>query len=116
MNMTVRKLRPAPIDGDDVLAVLDSRLRELDVRREIITKQIIALEQTTAVSRTEVSADVAQAEALLDGAQFVASRDRPMSQLAALHAEREVIDRALKIGRDRKHRLATERAGQVWAD
>jgi hypothetical protein len=115
MNMISRKLKLAPIDGEDVLAVLDSRLRELAARRDAITKQIIALEKTAAATRTEVNADVAQAEALLSGAQFVVSRDRPMSQLATLLAEREVIDRALKIGLSRQHRLATERAGEIWA-
>jgi hypothetical protein len=45
MNMITKKLKPAaaPVDGDDVLAVLDARLRELDARRATITKQIIAL-------------------------------------------------------------------------
>jgi hypothetical protein len=114
MNMIARKLKLAPIDGEDVLAVLDRRLRELDARRAVITETIIGLEKTTGAA-VGVSADLAQAEGLLTGEKFVA-RDRPMSQLAALHAERETIDRALKIGRDRQHRLATERAGQVWAD
>src|SRR6266478_5619889 len=101
MNMTVvRKLKPAPIDGGDVRAVLEDSLCELDARRDVLTKKIIALEKTTA-SRPEVSADMAQAEALLSGAEFVASRDRPMSQLSALHAERDRTDRALKIGRSR---------------
>src|SRR6266516_575683 len=101
MNVIAKKFqRSAPINTADVLAVLDDRLRELDARRDVLTKQIIALEKTTA-SRPEISADMAQAEALLSGAEFVASRDRPMSQLSALHAEREVIDRALKIGRSR---------------
>ena len=104
----------APVDGEDVLAVLDHRLRELDARREIITKQIITLEKTSS-ERTEGSVDVAQAEALLQGAEFVLSRERPITALARLHAERQVIDRALAIGRSRQHRLATERAGDIWA-
>jgi hypothetical protein len=115
MNMTLRKLKPAPIDGSDVLAVLDDRLRELEARRDVLTKKIIGLEKTTA-TRPEVSADLAQAEALLGGAEFVASRDRPMSQLSALHAERDVIDRALKIGRSRSQELGIERATQIWSD
>jgi hypothetical protein len=115
MNMPLRKLKTAPIDGGDVIAVLKLRLRELQARRDIITKQIIGLETTTSVSRTEVSADVAQAEALLNGEQFVASRDKPMSQLTALHAERDVIDRALKIGGSRAHQLEIERATEIWA-
>lgn len=116
MNIPLRKLKTAPIDGSDVLAVLKLRLRELQSRRDVITKQIINLEATTAVSRVEVGADVAQAEALLNGEQFVASRDKPMSQLTALHAERDVIDRALKLGGSRAHQLEIERATEVWAD
>jgi hypothetical protein len=116
MNMTLRKLKPAPIDGSDVLDVLDRRLRELDARRAVITEEIIGLEKTAGAAKSDISPDVAQAEALLMGDKFVASRDRPFSRLAALHAERGVIDHALKIGRSRQHRLATERAGQVWAD
>ena len=112
--MIARKLKLAPIDGADVLAVLDRRLRELDARRAVITEEIIELEKTSA-SRPEVSANAAQAEALLDGAEFIASPNVPMSRLSELHAEREVIDRALKLGRSRQHRLATERAGEIWA-
>jgi hypothetical protein len=117
MNMINRKLKIAPIDGDDVLAVLDRRLLKLETRRAVVTKLIIAIEKTTGASKDDASADLAQAEALLDddGAKFVASRDRPMSQLDALHAERDVIDRALKIGRDRQYRLTTKRSGEIWA-
>jgi len=38
-----------------------------------------------------------------------------MSQLSSLLAEREVIDRALKIGRSRSQELGIERATQIWA-
>jgi hypothetical protein len=115
MNMIARKLKPAPVDGDDVLAVLDRRIRELDARRAVITEEIIGLEKTAGAARGDISPDVAQAEAMLTGEKFVASRDRPFSGLAALHAERGVIDHALKIGRSRQHRLAAERAGAIWA-
>lgn len=111
MNMISRKFKPSPIDGDDVLAVLDRRLRELQARRDAITEQILLVEQTPA---TGTGAVTAQAEALLDGSKFVAASDRPISLLAALHAERDTIDQALKIGRSRQHRLATERAGEIW--
>jgi hypothetical protein len=116
MNMIARKLKLAPIDGADVLAVLDLRLRELDARDAAITEEIIGLEKTAGAARFDAGVDVAQAEALLDGAGYTPARDKPVSQLVALHTEREVIRRALRIGRDRQHRLATERAGQIWAD
>jgi hypothetical protein len=115
MNMIARKLKPAPIDGDDVLAVLTQRCRELDARRVVVTETIIAVEKTVGAAQFDVTADMVQAEALLNGAQFVASREKPISQLAALHAERDVIDRALKIGRSREHRLAVERSSEIWA-
>jgi hypothetical protein len=115
MNMIARKLKLAPVDGSDVKAVLDARLRELDARRDVITRQIIGLEKTAGAAKTEGGADQARAEALLDGAPFVASRDKPISQLAALHAERDTIDLALKIGRSRAHQLAIERATEIWA-
>jgi hypothetical protein len=38
-----------------------------------------------------------------------------MTELAALHAEREVVRRALKIGRERLHRLREDRAEEIWA-
>jgi hypothetical protein len=115
MNMIARKLKPAPIDGDDVLAVLTQRCRELDARRVVVTETINAVEKTVGAEQFYVTADLAQAEALLKGEKFVASREKPISQLAALHAERDVIDRALKIGRSREHRLAVERSSEIWA-
>jgi hypothetical protein len=117
MNATVKKfLRTSalsPVDTEDVLAVLRRRIRDLEARRTVITEQIINLETTTSPAYI-VSADLAQAEAVLDGEPFVASREKPLSQLAALHAERDIIDRALKIGRSREHQLATERATEIW--
>jgi hypothetical protein len=116
MNMIRKKPTAAPVDSDDVLAVLDARLRELDARRATITKQIITLEKTAGAGKFDASVDAAQAEALLQGVPFVGSRDRSLTQLSALHAERDVIDRALKIGRDRHQRLAMERVSRIWAE
>src|SRR5262245_46180269 len=117
MNMIARKPKPAaPVDGYDVLAVLDHRLRELDARRAAIPKQIITLEKTAGGGKFDTSVDVAQAQAVLDGVlPFIASRDRSTSQLSALHAERDV-DRPLKIGCDRHHRLSMERASRNWTE
>jgi hypothetical protein len=113
MNMTLRRLKLAPVDGEDVLAVLDRRLRELDARDAVLLKQQIGLEKTA--SNHPVSAGADKAEAMLDGEPFVASRDNPLSLLEAIHAERKVIAEALRIGRSKYHRLATERATEVWA-
>ena len=113
--MISRKLRAtsAPIDGSDVLAVLRGTLRELQARRDDITQQIVALEKTSA-HRTD-NPDISRAEALLDGEPFAVSRDRPVSQLAVLHAERDTIDQALKIGGSRAHQMEIERATEIWA-
>jgi hypothetical protein len=116
MNMIRKKPTAAPADGDDVLAVLDHRLRELDARRSAITEQIIKLEKTAGAGKFDASVDAAQAEALLQGVPFVGSRDRSITQLSALHAERDVIDRALRIGRDRQQRLAMEKASRIWTE
>jgi hypothetical protein len=119
MNMVIKKFRSAtalsPVDSADVLAVLDNRLRELDARRSVITETIIGLEKTAGAAARSDAATAVQAEALLSGIQFIASREKPLSELAALHAERDLIDRALAIGRSRKHRLETERSAEIWA-
>ena len=115
--MITQKLSAAPVNGADVLAVLDRRLGELEQRRLIITEQILAVEKTVGTGRNDNTADVQQAEALLNGEKFSTSRMAPpISQLAALNTERDVIDRALKIGRSQQCRLATERATKIWAD
>jgi hypothetical protein len=116
--MNVRQLKkpaPAPISGEDEIAVLARRVDELDARDAAITRQILHLEKTTS-SKIDRSGDVAAAEALLGGETFDARHSRePMTELAALHAEREVVRRALKIGRDRLHRLKEARAEEIWA-
>jgi hypothetical protein len=115
MNATKKSQSIIDADADRAIADLVSRLRELDVRRLAVTKTIITVEKTVGAAQFDVTADMAQAEALLEGKKFVASREKPVSQLAALHAEREVIDRALKIGGSRLHLLTTARADRIWA-
>jgi hypothetical protein len=115
MNMmTLRKPKlAAPVDGEDVLAVLDRRLRELDARDAVLLKQQIGLEQTASARPNNDAAE--KAEALLGGEPFVATRDSSLSLLEAVLAERKLIANALKIGRSKHHRLAAERATEVWA-
>jgi hypothetical protein len=105
----------SPVDGDAVLAVLDRRIRELNARDRDALEQIITIEKTTGSAQVDAGADMTQAEALLEGEKFVATRERPVSQLDALYAERKVIAHALKIGNSKRQRLATERAGRIWA-
>jgi len=111
----LKKSQTAAADADRVIADLASRIRELQARRDATTKTIITVEKTVGSAQFDVTADMAQAEALLNGEKFVASREKPVSQLAALHAERDVIDRALKIGGSRLHLLTTERSAEIWA-
>jgi len=116
MNMPAKKLQPAPINGADVLAVLDRRLGELQQRRLVNIENIIATEGTVGAGRDDLGAPATeQAEALINGEKVVLSREKPLSTLAALYAELHLIDLALKIGRSRQHRLAAERAGEIWA-
>ena len=102
-------------DADRAIADLISRLRELDARDRDVLKQIIAIEKTTGSAQVEAGADMAQAEGLLEGKKFVASREKPISQLAALYAERKVIAHALKIGGSRLHLLTTARSAEIWS-
>ncbi|WMT78859.1 hypothetical protein [Bradyrhizobium sp. Ash2021] len=99
-----------------MLAVLERRISELEARdKELLEKQI-SLESTAGSARSDAAgAAVAEAQALLDGLPFVPSSARPMAQLDAIIAERAVIAKALKIGQSEQHRLATERAGEIWA-
>jgi hypothetical protein len=115
MSMIPKKSPSAAADADRAIADLTSRIGELDARRLVVTKTIITVEKTVGAAQFDVTADMAQAEALLEGKKFVASREKPVSQLAALHAEREVIDRALKIGGSRLHLLTTARSAEIWA-
>jgi hypothetical protein len=115
MSMLPKKFPSAAADADRAIADLQSRLRELDARDRDALEQIIAIEKTTSGAQVDAGADTAQAEALLAGKKFVAPRDKPLSQLAVLHAERKAIAHALKIGNARLQRLTTERSAEIWA-
>jgi hypothetical protein len=117
MNMNVRKLEPVQTaDGGDVLAVLERRLSQLEARRTAITQAIITLERTASTAREGVTADeVARAEALLDGRVVTFPTEKQVPEIAKLYAERNLVDRALTIGRSKQHKLATEKAGEIWA-
>jgi hypothetical protein len=106
----------APVSGPQVLAALDRRLAELDAREALLLEQQIILEQSSAASASpEAEADAAQAQQVLDGADVVVRRERPLSRLEAIRAERKLIQLALKIGSSEKHRLLEQRAAEIWA-
>jgi hypothetical protein len=118
MSMIPKKSQSAsaPIGGDDELAKITQRCDELDIRRGVVHETIITVEKNSAPAQSNVNVDIEKAEALLAGAPFVASRDKPLSQLVALYAERDTIDRALKLGRDRAYILSTARSAAIWAN
>jgi hypothetical protein len=115
MNMLKKsQSAAAPFEGEDELARLTQRCTVMRARRADVHETIITVQKTTTTAQFDAAADLTQAEAMLNGAPFVASREKPLSQLAALYAERDALDRALKIGESRIHILATERAEQIW--
>jgi hypothetical protein len=115
MNATKKSQSIIDADADRAIADLTSRIRELDVRDRAVMKTIITVEKTTSSAQVDAGADMTQAEALLEGKRFVASREKPVSQLAALYAERKVIAHAVKIGGSRLHLLTTARSAKIWA-
>jgi hypothetical protein len=113
--MNATKKSQSIIDDEAELVRLTQRCSEMRALRCVVHDTIITVEKTTSTAQFDVTADIAQADAMLNGAPFVASREKPFSQLAALYAERDAFDRALKIGESRIHALATKRASQIWA-
>ena len=116
MSIIPRKSQSAspPFEGEDELARLTQRCSAMRARRGVVHETIITVEKTTSTAHLDVTDDLAQAEALLNGEKFVVSRAKPISQLAALYAERDALDRALKIGESRIYILTTARAEQIW--
>jgi hypothetical protein len=112
--MNATKKTQSVIDDAAELARLTKRCSELRARKKLVHETVLQVEKTS-TAQFDGLADLAQAEALLlNGAQFVASREKPLSQLAALYAEIAAIDRALKIGEERIHILDTARRAQIW--
>jgi hypothetical protein len=108
------KIQATPVTPADELAALDRRLAELQAQDSRTLKRVLELEKTTA-HRDDGGADLKQAEALLDGREFVASREVPLSLLGSLYSKRKTIKRALEIGLSRRDRLASAIAAEIWA-
>ena len=91
MSMLPKKSPSAfpPFEGDEELARLTQRCSEIRVRRGDVHETIIAVEKSSPTAQLDVN--------------------------AALYAERDALDRALKIGESRIHILATARAERIWA-
>lgn len=115
MNMNVHAKKPvAPAVGADVLAALDRRLGELQTERAALLERLIVAEKTVSTARGDTPNDAEKAQSLLDGGKFTLSREMPFPLVAALRAELNLFDAALKIGRSQQHRLAAERATEIW--
>jgi hypothetical protein len=112
--LNARKPKSPADPADDQIAVLQRRLAELDERDRTLTQKILDSE-SSAVSKTGRSYDLAAAEALLDGKLFDARERLPLSDLLVLHKERDGVRLALKIGRERLARLMEERAEAITA-
>jgi hypothetical protein len=112
MNM-IAKLIP-PITGDDVVAVLKNRLRELDARDSELTTRIVAMEGGTRRSDAAVT-QAERAARILDGESFDPSYRPPMAQLTALHAERDLVRKALAIGQSRLQEELLRCGTEIWA-
>jgi hypothetical protein len=114
--MNVRKLKPAaaPAPVEDEIAALERRYSELDTEDRADSELLLQLEKATA-SSVAASADHAEAEAYLKGEKFDPRRARPIPEIDAVRARREVRRRAMKIAQDRLHRLREARAEQISA-
>jgi hypothetical protein len=112
----VRKLKAsaAPVSVDDEIVALERRRSELDAEDKADAELLIQLEKATA-SSLAASADHDEAEAFLRGEKFDPRRVRPIPELVAVRARREVRRRALKIAHDRLHKLRETRAEQISA-
>jgi hypothetical protein len=116
MNMIPKKTAAQIASDEAEIAGLTRRISEMNARAAEVLKTQINLEKTSAAADNfAVSSDQAAAEALLAGAKFVATRERPVSQLDAIYAEKKTLEHAIKIGNARLSILTTERAERIWA-
>ena len=112
----VRKLKSsaAPVSVDDEIAALERRHAELGTEDRADTELLNQLEKASA-SSVDASADHAEAEAFLKGEKFDPRRARPIPEIEAVRARRDVRRRAMKIAQDRLHKLREARAEQISA-
>jgi hypothetical protein len=114
MNIMITK-PISPVTGDSVVDVLSKRLSELDIRDAQLLEQILALEKVGAHKNDAPAAELSRAARLLQGEeQFDPSYRPPLSPLAALYAERELIRKALLIGRSRLSEEMFRRGTEIW--
>ena len=117
MMMNPTKKPSQSIAADEAeLAALDRRIPEMAARaNEVVEIQLIAENTAGAPEHSVASSDQAAAQAMIAGAPFVATRERPVSLLNAIVAEKKTLAHALKIANARRDVLMAERAERIWA-
>jgi hypothetical protein len=104
------------VDGTALLDVLSGRLTELEDRRRVVIEEIIEVERTVPRDDGGTVSIVEHGLAMLERGEFSPSREKPLTAIARLRAERDTIDAALKIGRSREHQAFLQRAGDIYAE
>ena len=105
------------ISVNAVLEALQQRLKELNVRRDAITKQILAVEKNTGGEAPAFGqAREAIARAMLEGEPYQAPPANQHSVLQILMTERATIDYALKIGNSDFEKLFIQRASEIYSE
>jgi hypothetical protein len=116
MSSMIPKKTAQSIAADEAeIAGLTRRMSEMTARARAVLKIQIDLEKTSTTAEHVASSDRAAAEAMVAGAAFVPQRERPMSPLEAIMAEKKTLEHAIKIASARQSVLTTERAERIWA-
>lgn len=115
MNPTKKTAQSIAADEAEI-AGLTRRISEMTASAREDLEIRIKLEKTSgAADDFRASSDHAAAEAMLAGAPFVATRERPVSPLDAIIAKGKTRELALKIAHARLNLLTTERTERGWA-
>jgi hypothetical protein len=116
MSMIPKKTAQSIAADEAEIAGLTRRISEMNARaREVMEIQINLEKTSTTAGHFAASSDRAAAEALIAGAPFVPTRERPMPPLDAIMAEKKTLADAIKIAGARLSILTTERSARIWA-
>ena len=113
-NMIPKKTAQSIAADEAEIARLTRRISEMNAHASEVLKTQINLEKTS-VANFAASSDKAAAEAMIAGAPFVATRERPVSPLDAIMGEKKTLADAIKIAGASLSILVTERTERIWA-